>query len=120
VSASGTTVSLFGSIRTPCGRRRALRSALGELAIDRRGFKACDRGDIPGRQSVPGPKSAGRRPSDTTGGCAAHDLFIFEVVKAHVATSPKHPEMLHYTGDGVFVVSGKVMSRRSRFRPEML
>ena len=49
-----------------------------------------------------------------------YNFFIFEVVKVHVATSPKHPETLHYTGDGVFVVSGKVISRRSLFRPEML
>jgi flavin reductase (DIM6/NTAB) family NADH-FMN oxidoreductase RutF len=49
-----------------------------------------------------------------------YDFFIFEVVKAHVAASPKHPETLHYTGDGVFMVAGKVISRRSQFRPEML
>lgn len=49
-----------------------------------------------------------------------HNFFIFEVVKAHVAASPKHPETLHYTGDGVFMVSGKIISRRSLFRPEML
>ncbi|HEX7089161.1 MAG TPA: flavin reductase family protein [Longimicrobiales bacterium] len=49
-----------------------------------------------------------------------YNFFIFEVVKAHVAASPKHPETLHYTGDGVFMVSGKIISRRSRFRPEML
>ena len=42
------------------------------------------------------------------------------VVRAHVAPSPKHPETLHYTGDGVFMVSGKIISRRSMFRPEML
>ncbi len=51
---------------------------------------------------------------------AKYNFFIFEVVKAHVAPSPKHPETLHYTGDGVFVVSGKVISRRSLFRPGML
>jgi hypothetical protein len=34
--------------------------------------------------------------------------------------SPKHPETLHFTGDGVFVVSGKVINRRSLFRPGML
>jgi len=51
---------------------------------------------------------------------AKYNFFIFEVVKAHVAVSPKQPETLHYTGDGVFVVSGKVISRRSLFRPEML
>ncbi len=49
-----------------------------------------------------------------------YNFFIFEVVKAHVATSPKHPETIHYTGDGVFMVSGKIISRRSLFRPEML
>jgi flavin reductase (DIM6/NTAB) family NADH-FMN oxidoreductase RutF len=49
-----------------------------------------------------------------------YNFFIFEVVKAHVAKSPKHPETLHYTGDGVFMVSGKIISRRSQFRPEML
>ncbi len=49
-----------------------------------------------------------------------YNFFIFEVVKAHAATSPRHPRTLHYTGDGVFMVSGKIISRRSRFRPEML
>jgi flavin reductase (DIM6/NTAB) family NADH-FMN oxidoreductase RutF len=49
-----------------------------------------------------------------------YNFFIFEVVKAHVANTPKHPETLHYTGDGVFMVSGKIISRRSHFRPGML
>jgi flavin reductase (DIM6/NTAB) family NADH-FMN oxidoreductase RutF len=49
-----------------------------------------------------------------------YNFFIFEVVKAHVAASPKHPETLHYTGDGVFMVSGRIISRRSLLRPEML
>jgi flavin reductase (DIM6/NTAB) family NADH-FMN oxidoreductase RutF len=49
-----------------------------------------------------------------------YNFFIFEVVKAHVARRPAHPETLHYTGDGVFMVSGKIVSRRNRFRPEML
>jgi flavin reductase (DIM6/NTAB) family NADH-FMN oxidoreductase RutF len=49
-----------------------------------------------------------------------YNFFIFEVVKAHVASSPRHPETLHYTGDGVFVVSGKIISRRAHFKPEML
>lgn len=47
-------------------------------------------------------------------------LFIWEVVKAHVAVSPKLPETLHYRGDGQFMVSGKTISRRARFKPEML
>ena len=49
-----------------------------------------------------------------------YNFFIFEVVKAHVAASPKHPETLHYTGDGIFMVSGKMISRRSQFSPGML
>lgn len=49
-----------------------------------------------------------------------YNFFIFEVVKAHVASSPRHPETLHYTGDGVFMVSGKIISRRAKFKPEML
>jgi flavin reductase (DIM6/NTAB) family NADH-FMN oxidoreductase RutF len=49
-----------------------------------------------------------------------YNLFIFEVVKAHVARSPKHPETLHYTGDGVFMISGKIIHRKSQFRPDML
>lgn len=49
-----------------------------------------------------------------------YNLFIFEVVRAHVAPSPKHPQTLHYAGDGMFMVSGRIISRRSKFRPEML
>jgi flavin reductase (DIM6/NTAB) family NADH-FMN oxidoreductase RutF len=49
-----------------------------------------------------------------------YNFFIFEVVKAHVAASPTHPETLHYTGDGVFMVAGKIISRRAQFRPEIL
>jgi flavin reductase (DIM6/NTAB) family NADH-FMN oxidoreductase RutF len=49
-----------------------------------------------------------------------YNFFIFEVVKAHVAVTPKHPETLHYTGDGVFMLAGKIISRRSLFRPGML
>ncbi|HLW92995.1 MAG TPA: flavin reductase family protein [Roseiarcus sp.] len=49
-----------------------------------------------------------------------YNFFIFEVVKAHVARAPKWPKTLHYTGDGVFMVSGKIISRRRQFRPELL
>jgi flavin reductase (DIM6/NTAB) family NADH-FMN oxidoreductase RutF len=49
-----------------------------------------------------------------------YNFFIFEVVAAHVASSPKHPQTLHYTGDGVFMISGKIISRRGQFKPEML
>lgn len=36
-----------------------------------------------------------------------YDFFIFEIVKAHVAVSPKYPETVHYRGDSIFMVSGK-------------
>ena len=49
-----------------------------------------------------------------------YNFFIFEVVKAHVARRPNYPRTLHYTGDGVFMVSGKIISRRRMFRPDML
>lgn len=49
-----------------------------------------------------------------------YNFFIFEVVSAHVAPSPKHPETLHYLGDGQFMTAGPVISRRSLFRPYML
>lgn len=49
-----------------------------------------------------------------------YNFFVFEVVKAHVARLPKHPETLHYTGDGVFMVAGRIISRRRQFRPELL
>lgn len=49
-----------------------------------------------------------------------YNFFIFEVVRAHAAARPKHPETLHYTGDGVFVIAGKAISRRAQFRPGML
>jgi len=47
-----------------------------------------------------------------------YNFFIFECVAAHVAPSPKHPQTLHYTGDGVFMVAGKTIDRRKQFRPE--
>lgn len=49
-----------------------------------------------------------------------YNFFIWEVVHAHAAASPRHPQTLHYTGDGVFMVSGKIISRRRQFLPEML
>lgn len=60
--------------------------------------------------------------------CRLHDgrqinkysLFIWEIVKAHVARAPKRPQTLHYRGDGEFMLSGTHISRRAKFRPEML
>jgi len=51
---------------------------------------------------------------------AKHGLFIWEVVKAHVATSPKYPETFHYRGEGVFMISGPSISLRRKFKPENL
>ena len=49
-----------------------------------------------------------------------YGFFIWEIVKAHVATSPKRPETLHYRGNGEFMVSGGHISRRSKFKPQNL
>lgn len=45
-----------------------------------------------------------------------YSLFVFEVVKAHVASSPRYPRTIHYRGDGVFMVSGRSVSYRRRFK----
>lgn len=49
-----------------------------------------------------------------------YDFFILEVVRAQAALRPRRPQTLHYTGDGVFMVGGTVISRRGRFAPGML
>ena len=49
-----------------------------------------------------------------------YDLFIWEVVKAHVAGSPKYPKTVHYRGQGVFMISGPSISLRKKFKPENL
>jgi len=54
------------------------------------------------------------------GQISKHSLFIWEVVKAHVATSPKYPETVHYRGDGRLMISGREISRRSQFKPQNL
>lgn len=51
---------------------------------------------------------------------ADKSLFIWRVVKAHVAPSPKNPKTVHYRGDGEFMVAGRTISRRGSFKPEML
>jgi len=60
--------------------------------------------------------------------CRLHDgsrikrdnLFIWEIVHAHVARRPRLPRTVHYRGDGKFMVSGAEVSRRGRFKPDML
>ena len=49
-----------------------------------------------------------------------YSLFVFECVKAHVATSPKYPKTVHYRGDGVFMIAGENRSYRRKFKPENL
>ncbi len=49
-----------------------------------------------------------------------HSLFVGEVVKGHVATSPTYSETVHYRGEGVFMISGRNVSRRSQFRVQNL
>lgn len=50
----------------------------------------------------------------------SYSFFIFEIIQAHVAAEPEHPETLHYMGDGTFMVSGEIISQREQFRPELL
>ncbi len=49
-----------------------------------------------------------------------YSLFVLEVVKAHVAASPKFPTTVHYRGDGIFMISGRNVSYRRRFKPGRL
>lgn len=50
-----------------------------------------------------------------------YSLFVLEVVRAHVASSPKDPHTLHYRGDGQFMISGPTLRKyRKRFKPEYL
>jgi len=50
----------------------------------------------------------------------AYNFFIWEVVKAHVAKSPKRPRTIHYRGNGEFMVAGRSISLRRLFRPDYL
>ncbi|MBM4025837.1 MAG: flavin reductase family protein [Planctomycetes bacterium] len=54
------------------------------------------------------------------GQIARHGLFVWEVVQAHVAASPKYPETFHYRGDGVFMISGCSLNLSKKFKPENL
>lgn len=50
-----------------------------------------------------------------------YSLFVLEVVKAHVAKTPKYPKTLHYRGDGEFMIAGTNTSRyRHLFNAKML
>lgn len=49
-----------------------------------------------------------------------YGMFIFEVVKAWAAATPKNPKTLHYRGEGRFMIAGPSRSWRRQFRPENL
>ena len=50
-----------------------------------------------------------------------YSLFVFEVVKAHVALAPKYPETIHYRGGGQFMLSGPTVGKYKKlFDPRML
>lgn len=50
-----------------------------------------------------------------------YNLFVLEVVRARVATSPRYPRTIHYRGDGIFIISGTDTAKfRRGFKPEML
>jgi len=49
-----------------------------------------------------------------------YNFFIFEVVKARAARTPKNPRTIHYRGDGEFMLSDGTRSFRRLFRPGML
>lgn len=50
-----------------------------------------------------------------------YSLFVFEVVKAHVAVTPKFPQTIHYRGDGLFMIAGSTQAKwKKYFKPEML
>ena len=51
---------------------------------------------------------------------ADYPLFVWRVVRAHVAPRPVWPRTVHYRGDGRFMIAGPTRSRRALFRPDML
>jgi len=89
-----------------------------------------DKFDSFGLTAMPGEAVAAPRIAECYASfeCRLHDasqvkrrnLFIWEVVKAHVARTPKTPRTVHYRGDGRFMVSGEEISRKRMFKPEML
>lgn len=50
-----------------------------------------------------------------------YSLFVLEVVKAHVARSPRYPQTIHYRGDGQFMIAGPTIGTYRRlFLPDRL
>ena len=44
-----------------------------------------------------------------------YNFFIFEIVKAHAAASPKYPKTIHYHGKGIFTIAGETLNLRRLF-----
>jgi flavin reductase (DIM6/NTAB) family NADH-FMN oxidoreductase RutF len=51
---------------------------------------------------------------------SSYGLFVWEVVKAHVAMRPKNPRTLHYRSRGKFMVAGRSISLREKFKRQNL
>jgi flavin reductase (DIM6/NTAB) family NADH-FMN oxidoreductase RutF len=49
-----------------------------------------------------------------------YPLFVWRIVRAHAAASPRLPRTVHYRGEGRFMIAGREVSRRRLFRPDML
>lgn len=49
-----------------------------------------------------------------------YGLFIWEVVKGHVAATVSEPATLHYVGQGRFRVAGPTLDLSERFKPQNL
>lgn len=49
-----------------------------------------------------------------------YNLFIFEVIKAHVSPSASQEQSLHYQGMGQFMLPGSTLDRKDLFRPDKL
>ena len=49
-----------------------------------------------------------------------YHFFVLKVVKAHVAIAPRNPRTIHYRGEGIFMVSGRHINLRRKFKPENL
>lgn len=45
-----------------------------------------------------------------------YNFFILEVVAARAPHNPKYPQTIHYRGDGIFMVSGKTLNLKSKFK----
>lgn len=48
-----------------------------------------------------------------------YSFFIWEIVRAHVAPI-KNPQTVHYRGDGQFMIAGRNVSKRAKFKPDNL